>query len=209
MGDPKILQRIRRAAEQDEVVSVYEREYVEGLVRRHLQPSYAAGTEPVVIPLEKEKLPRRIEQPKKKRRLSRLVPRPGRLRPNSRKKKIAYIVIFALLVTIIAGSIPLGTDSPRGPRAVPSSGLSVDSDATRYSVGDIISISGVSGDGIDVSLSIVNEAGGTIWRENVSPRGDNSYSTLIIAGGEGWDSGEYTIRAVRGQATEEAHFAVR
>ena len=39
-GDAKILERIKRAAENDEVISVYERDYVNDLVEKYLQPKY-------------------------------------------------------------------------------------------------------------------------------------------------------------------------
>ena len=37
-GDPKILERIKRAAENNEVISIYEREYVGNLAKKHLDP---------------------------------------------------------------------------------------------------------------------------------------------------------------------------
>ena len=39
-GDPKLLERIKRAAEQDEVISVYERDYVANLAKKFLRPQY-------------------------------------------------------------------------------------------------------------------------------------------------------------------------
>ena len=37
-GDPKILEQVKRAAENDEVISIYEREYVAHLAKQYLDP---------------------------------------------------------------------------------------------------------------------------------------------------------------------------
>ena len=60
-----------------------------------------------------------------------------------------------------------------------------------------------------ITLSIIN-GDDTIWEEEISPRADQSYSTLLIAGGPSWESkGSYTIKAVQGSITEEISFDFR
>jgi len=48
-GDAKILERIKRAAENDEVISVYERDYVNDLVEKYLRPKYEPEQFPGLI----------------------------------------------------------------------------------------------------------------------------------------------------------------
>ena len=88
-----------------------------------------------------------------------------------------------------------------------TSGLSVEVDASSYSLGDIISISGESDSSGDVTLSIINGASQIIWQEEASLKTDGTYSTLSIAGGPGWESaGEYTLRVAQGSVTKEINF---
>ena len=83
----------------------------------------------------------------------------------------------------------------------------IDADASSYSLGDIISISGSSDKSGDVTLSIINGANQIIWQEVISLKTDGTYSTLSIAGGSGWEStGQYTLKVTQGSATEEINF---
>ena len=68
-----------------------------------------------------------------------------------------------------------------------------------YNNKDIISISGNSDTTGVVNLSIENQNNELVWSEQVSIKNDGRYSTLAIAGGEGWEkSGTYTIKVDNG-----------
>jgi len=78
--------------------------------------------------------------------------------------------------------------------------LLVNVDQTTYQRADIISITGNSKatDTQSVELSIENANGVKIWNENINLKNDGQFSTLVIAGGGGWeDDGSYTLKAVQ------------
>lgn len=221
-GDPKILERIKRACEQGEVISVYEREYIQKLVEEHLKPKYED------IPIEPEIITESAQKPSEPEITS--IPEPNfskpvqqkptfELKSNPKTTKIIFgIGAVALAIILVAGvsysgvSFPDAADdsttTPTTTTKTPStSGLSVEVDASSYSLGDIISISGESDSSGDVTLSIINGASQIIWQEEASLKTDGTYSTLSIAGGPGWESaGEYTLRVTQGSVTEEINF---
>ena len=46
-----------------------------------------------------------------------------------------------------------------------------------------------------------------IWNDNINPKKDGQFSTLIIAGGGGWESdGIYTLKAEQGDLENETEF---
>ncbi len=222
-GDPKILERIKRACEQDEVISVYEREYIQKLVAEHLAPKYDdIPTEPEIITESGQK----SEEPQ-----VRTIPEPISSKPvpqkptfelqsNPKTTKIIFgIGAVALAIILVAGVSYSGVslsdisdDTPTTPatstkKTTSTSGLKVEVDASSYSLGDIISISGDSDSSGDVTLSIINGASQIIWQEKASLKTDGTYSTLSIAGGPGWESsGEYTLRVTQDLLTEEITF---
>ena len=220
-GDPKILERIKRACEQGEVISVYEREYIQKLVDEHLKPKYED------IPVEPEIITESAQKSSEPQVTS--IPEPNfskpvqqkptfELKSNPKTTKIIFgIGAVALAIILVAGvsysgvSLPeVSNDSPTTTtttKTTSTSGLSVEVDASSYSLGDIISISGESDSSGDVTLSIINGASQIIWQEEASLKTDGTYSTLSIAGGPGWESaGEYTLRVTQGSVTEEINF---
>ena len=213
-GDPKILERIKRAAEQDEVISVYERGYVTNLVEKFLRPQYdEPAKEPEIKP---ESIP---EEPKitipdtKFEKLSESKP-VFESKTSPKTTKIMFGVgAVALAIILVVGVSMSGLPDMSTPssttttKPTSTSGLVVDADASSYSLGDIISISGSSDASGDVTLSIINGANQIIWQEVISLKTDGTYSTLSIAGGPGWESaGEYTLKVTQGSITEEINF---
>ena len=83
-------------------------------------------------------------------------------------------------------------------------------DQTQYKRADIISISGDStSDRESIMLSIENVNGVKIWKENIQPKNGGGFSTLIIAGGGGWENdGAYTLKAVQNNLVEEIKFQI-
>jgi len=83
--------------------------------------------------------------------------------------------------------------------------LSIQSDLSSYAKNDIISINGISTSN-PVNLSIKNEKNELVWAEQISVK-NNVYSTLAIAGGNGWEnSGTYSLIVDDGSKTKFIKF---
>ena len=115
---------------------------------------------------------------------------------------IAIIVIvgFTAINTPIDSTVSSTTDNP----------LLVNIDQTTYQRADIISISGDTNSYTkSVELSIENTNGVKIWKEIINPKNDGQFSTLIIAGGGGWENnGVYTLKAVQDDLVSEIEFKI-
>ena len=219
-GDPKILERIKRAAEQGEVISVYERDYISKLVNEHLRPKFEELPKQTEIATESTPKPQFQTNP---------APEPSFSKPPSQKplfesksnpkttKMMFAIGAVALAVILVIGisysdislesNSPTTISSPTTTTKTTTSDLGDEVDTSSYSLGDIISISGNSKNSGDVTLSIINVANQIIWQEKASLKTDGTYSTLAIAGGPGWESaGEYTLKETQGSLTEEIQF---
>jgi hypothetical protein len=92
--------------------------------------------------------------------------------------------------------------------STPNNPLLINIDQSTYQKADIISISGdTNSHSKSVELSIENSNGVKIWSENITPKNNGVFSTLIIAGGGGWeDGGDYLLKAVQGDLKNEAKF---
>ena len=86
--------------------------------------------------------------------------------------------------------------------------LLVTVDQTQYQSADIISITGDTTEKRgSVVLSIQNSDGIKIWNEKINLKNNGNFSTMIIAGGGGWEnSGSYTLKAVQNNLIEEIKF---
>ena len=214
-GDFKILERIKRAAERNEVISVYERDYVKKLVETHLRPKYEEPkNETLKKPNESTQQTNSIQKP---------IPKPVIQkqsifvsRSNSKITKIAFGVgAIALAVILVAGVSQFEYDTTpeiTQPKvSQKTSGLVIDTDSSTYEIGDIISISGNTDTSTSkVSLSIRNTQGNLIWSEDVSIKNGGVYSTLVIVGGPGWEgTGKYTINADDGNLEEEISITIK
>jgi len=84
----------------------------------------------------------------------------------------------------------------------------VNVDQTTYKIADIISITGdVVSYAESVELSIENSNGIKIWNENINPKNNGQFSTLVIAGGGGWENdGVYTLKVVQNDLASETEF---
>ena len=88
--------------------------------------------------------------------------------------------------------------------------LTIKTDSTSYKKADIISISGSlkSASTNSIELSIKNAAGDKIWNEFVNVKNSGKFSTLVIAGGGGWESnGVYTLNGKQGNLQNELEFS--
>ena len=208
-GDDRILKQIYRACENNEVISNYEKNYVRKLAEKHL------GKKPVFTqtPHVEEKptvLDVPISQIQQPQSLLTEVPRISYSK--SKNKKIMFGIGGLALVIIIAaasfsgfttGITNIGTSS----NDIQIS-LSIQTDLESYNKKDLISISGVSDSIGTVNLSIENQNNKLVWAEQISLKNGGQFSTLAIAGGDGWEkSGTYTIKVDNGRETKSDTFS--
>ena len=207
-GDDRILKQIARACKNNEVISNYERNYVQKLAEQYL------GKKPENVPIEKPETPLipdvvipKIEPSTSSQILESQTSR------NSNSKKLKLFLGFAGigLVAIIAAVLLVSsnTDSISSDSLPPIKiELSVQSDLSSYSQTDLISINGVSTNSKIVNLSITNPNNELVWAEQVSVKNNGKYSTLAIAGGSGWeDSGSYKIKVDNGSEIKSIFFS--
>ena len=205
-GDKQILEQIQRAAQNDEVISHFERNYVRKLAEKHL------GKKPPVEkkPLEETKqIIHEVEVPQpslvEKPQTVQTWAQPAKItKSNSKNTKIMLGVGLASLAIIIIAAASLSGVSDISSNIEPtptpdiSKSFAVQTDLLSYTKGDIISISGNSNPslGDQVNLLIKNPDGELVWSEQLNPKSNGQFSTLTFAGGFGWEeSGTFTIIA--------------
>ena len=212
-GDKRILEQIKRAAENNEVISVYERNYVTKLKQEFLEKK--PGTIPKQS-LEPQAQTTGSPKPTPKKVIYTPPPPPPepQKRKNPKQMKIiagaggAAALVAILVIGISMSGFNLG--NPGSDPSTPASGILLSADEKSYSLGDIISISGKSDSslGNQVILSIENSNNDLVWTENVNVKSDGGFSTLAIAGGTGWsNSGTYTLTLEHGEQTESIDFS--
>ena len=203
-GDKRILEQILRAAQNDEVISNFERNYVRKLAEKHL------GKTP---PIEK-KIPEEQKQiipdvitpsPTEPQTLQILTKPPKITTSYSKNTKIILGIGLAALIIIIIAAASLSGVSDNSPGKIEpnqnqniSKSFSIQTDLLSYEEGDIISISGNSNIslGNQVYLTIENPNDDLVWSEQVNVKSDGQFTTLTFAGGSGWEkSGTFTIKA--------------
>ena len=110
-GDLRVLERIKRAAENDEVISVYERNYVQELVEKYLRPKsepIEPTKEPVDSTQEKEPSPQLIsEKPKEHKPLFEFKSK------DPKTTKYAFAIgAIALAIILVVGVSQSGIPKP-------------------------------------------------------------------------------------------------
>ncbi len=212
-GDDRILKQIRRACENNEVISNYERNYVKKLAEEHL------GRRPEIIQTK----PRIEEKPivpdvvipetpsfQKTQTLQR---KSTKRSSNSKNSKIilgagGLALVLIIAITVSFTTIPDTTTQVNTPGNSMSSSLSIQTDLSSYDKNDLISISGTSDTSGIVNLSIENPNSELVWAEQVSIKNNGQYSTLAISGGTGWEnSGTYTIKVDNGDMIKSHSFS--
>ncbi len=213
IGDRKILEQIKRAAQSGEVISIHERHYVKKLVEQYIRkkPMVTEETKPTPTIETPPIQPQTITKPQWSIQEKRKPIFETKIK-NERTTKIAFALGgIALAIILIVGITQMESTSLPSVE-LPKSSLSnfeIKTDLDSYTSGDIISISGKSDIslGNNVELSIRNEGGKTIWQENVKIKETGSFSTLTIAGGSGWEnSGGFTVFAQHGNKQFETNF---
>jgi hypothetical protein len=227
-GDASRLNSIKMLCEANEIVSISDRKYIERLVSQYLPK-----TEPVKLKDQKLKtlppkepivsIPSDIEikssegKQADKVQISETL-KSEKTRPVSFElsynKKMLFGIGAIILAVILIAAVVIGYDGAQVTnnsdikKSVTLSGFSLEVDESSYEAKDIISISGqVSDSSGTVRLSIQNENGKLIWEENLEIKKNGDFSTLVIAGGAGWEnSGMYVLRGEHADLTNEILF---
>jgi len=204
-GDVKKLREIRDTIRHDNFITSEDKNYVESLITMHLKNQ----------PLDKS-LSRKQSDTKIK-----LQPKPTLSSPDlknnftfnfSSNKKLGILggVAAAIAIIVIVGFTAINTPIDSTVSSTASNPLLVNIDQATYQRADIISISGDTNSYTkSVELSIENTNGVKIWKETINPKNDGQFSTLIIAGGGGWENnGVYTLKAVQDDSASEIEFKI-
>ena len=204
-GDDRILKQIARACKNNEVISNYERNYVQKLAEQHLGKKPLSNKKPETITPEIPK----IEIPKPEPLVTTQLSQPTN---NSKSKNSKLFLGFGgiAVVIIIAAAFLLSNNIDSSQSNIASEikiELSVQTDLSSYAKSDLISINGISQNSNIVNLSILNQNNDLVWAEQVSVKSDGGYSTLAIADGEGWEnSGTYNIKVEDGTEIKSIKF---
>jgi hypothetical protein len=210
-GDELILKQIFRACQNNEVISNYERNYVKKLAEKYLgRVSYAEkkqDEEKSMIPeliLSKPSSSQKIETLQTTTQIPKVESKNTKLLIGIGSVIMAIIIITGLSLT---ETLNVGNDNTlKNP--LESTNLSIQTDLPAYHKGDIVSINGRSNSSEKINLSIENQQGLLIWSEQINVKSDETFSTLVIAGGPGWEkSGTFIITAESDSETESNTFS--
>jgi len=204
-GDVKKLREVRDTIRHDNFITTEDKNYVESLITMHLKNQ----------PLDKSVS---RKQPDTKIKLQ---PKPTLSSPDlknnftfsfSSNKKLGILggVAAAIAIIVIVGFTAINTPIDSTISSTTGNPLLVNIDQTTYQRADIISISGDTNSYTkSVELSIENTNGVKIWKEIINPKNDGQFSTLIIAGGGGWENnGVNTLKAVQDDLASEIEFKI-
>ena len=198
-GDVKKLREIRDTIRHDNFVTTDNKNYVESLITMYLK------NQPFAKPSSHQQSDTKIKlQPKS-------TPSGSDSKNNvafsfSSNKKLGILagVVAAIAIIVIVGFTAINQTS-----TTITEPLLVNVDQATYQRADIISISGNSKSVStqSVELSIENANGKKIWNENINPKKDGQFSTLVIAGGNGWENdGVYILKVTHSDLASEIEF---
>ena len=198
-GDVKKLREIRDTIRHDNFVTTDNKNYVESLITMYLK------NQPFAKPSSHQQSDTKIKlQPKS-------TPSSSDSKNNvafsfSSNKKLGVLagVVAAIAIIVIVGFTAINQTS-----TTITEPLLVNVDQATYQRADIISISGNSKSVStqSVELSIENANCKKIWNENINPKKDGQFSTLVIAGGNGWENdGVYILKATHSDLASEIEF---
>ena len=206
-GDVKKLREIRDTVRHDNFITADDKSYVESLITTHLKNQ----------PLDMSSSPKQSDTKQSDTKIK-LQPKPttssssksdstSNFLPN---KKIGMFggVAAAIVIIVIAGfAVTNQTDTMDFVPSTTIEPISVNVDQSTYQRANIISISGVSSSNAEpVELSIENTNGVKIWNETINPK-HGEFSTLVIAGGGGWENGGvYTLKVKQDDSANKIEF---
>ena len=205
-GDVKKLREIRDTIRHDNFITTDNKNYVESLITMYLK------NKAFVKPLPRQQSDTKIElQPKPTTSSSDSKSNVAFSFSSNKKLGVLAGVAAAIAIIVIVGFTAINqtgtTDSAVS--VTITEPLLVNVDQSVYQRADIISISGNSKSAStqSVELSIENTDGVKIWKENINPKKDGQFSTLVIAGGGGWENdGVYILKATHSDLAGETKF---
>ena len=206
-GDYGRLSRIKADFEAKKLVTIEDRRYVDGLIARYLQPAPQTEKPERIVKIPEKRIvppppaPANIPEMKYQKIV---VEKP--IEKMYGKKKLRNIVISIASVVFAVLIISVVTMNQNIALVGPSATKNIETDQTSYARGDIISISG-STESTIIKLTISDPDAQEIWTEIVKAKADGKFSTLVIAGGNGWEkAGKYTITSAAEGKTEKTVF---
>ena len=229
-GDPSRLNHIKDLCEANEIVSLSDRKYIERLASQYLskfeQKKPKSQDKPRLIPIEESiSTPKTFETDASKHQTDllkevqitedadskKILSKPFDLSSNKKILLGAGAIILAIILVYTVGIAYDGTQIPydSDTKSDTLQEFSLETDESSYETSDIISISGqiLSSSSGTVRLLIENENSKLIWAENLNIKNDGNFSTLLIAGGTGWEnSGKYTLNAEHEELSNQISF---
>jgi len=197
-GDVKKLREIRDTIRHDNFITADAKKYIESLISVHLK------NQPLDKILPPQQTDTKIQLQSKPN--ANILDSNDLLSNFSSNKKLGILVGVAAAIAIIVIVGFTATDFTSN--SILSKSILVNVDNTTYQRADIISITGdVFSNAESVQLSIENTSGVKIWNEIINPKNNGKFSTLVIAGGGGWENdGVYTLKAMQDDLVEETKF---
>lgn len=213
-GDSTRLAKIKAEFESTKLVSIDDRKYVEGLISRYLQVPTEPKPEKIIRESEKRivppppppRNPPTLLEVKQKPKKEEKIPK---IEGNKTKLRNIVIAVCATVFAVLTVSFVAMNQDETGGITGPAITKTLEIDSTSYVRGDIISISGKTKDTSQtVRLAINNPSNTEIWTETVTVKPNKEFSTLAIAGGDGWDqAGRYTIILTYSDVSESIGFS--
>ena len=204
-GDVKKLREIRDTIRHDNFITTDNKNYVESLITMYLKNQPFDKSLSSQRPVTKIKLQSKPTTSSSDSKSNVAVS----FSPNKKIGVLAGVVAAIAIIVIVGFSATNQTDIIDSTLSSISEPLLVNVDQTTYQRADIISISGNSKSAStqSVELSIENTIGVKIWNENINLKNDGKFSTLVIAGGGGWENGgTYTLKAEQGDLANKIEF---
>ena len=201
-GDTKKLRDIRDTIRHDNFINTDDKNYVESLITMYLK-NQSLDTQ-----LSSKRPAAKIKLQSKSTSNTDSKSNPTSSFSSNKNLGIIAGVVAAIAIIAIAGFTIINQSDTIG--STLSKPLLVNVDQTTYKIADIISITGdVVSYAESVELSIENSNGIKIWNENINPKNNGQFSTLVIAGGGGWENdGVYTLKIVQDDLTNQTEFKV-
>jgi len=200
-GDVKKLREIRDTIRHDNFITTDNKNYVESLITMYLKTQPFDKSLSSQRPVTKIKLQSKPTTSSSDSKSNVAVS----FSPNKKLGVIAGVAAAIAIIVIVGFT---GTTDSDVSTTI-TEPLLVNVDQTTYQRADIISISGNSKSASTQSLelSIENTNGVKIWNENINLKNDGKFSTLVIAGGGGWENGgTYILKATHNDLASEIEF---
>ena len=206
-GDVKKLRDIRDTIRHDNFITTDDKNYVQSLIEEYLK------SQPLEQPSSRRKSNTKIKL--EQRTKTKYSSSESNLSFNfSSNKKFGILggAAAAIAIITILGFTSINQDVTVNSiiSSTPNNPLLMNLDQNKYQRADIISISGDTKSSNDIiTLSIENTNGIKIWKEDINPKNNGNFSTLVIAGGGGWENnGAYILKAVQNDLIKEIKFQI-